>query len=129
MKLFDKFKTFDGSSTKQSTYFVTICRNRILDLMKPLMAQRSSLTKTTTNIDLEIFTDWNIENENDNNIMSEIKEYIAVHKHKDVLEQILGGLTQTEVARIKGVSKQYINKIYNDFVREMKKELIREENE
>jgi RNA polymerase sigma factor (sigma-70 family) len=124
-KLFTVYDTFDVlKKVKHTTYFTTICVNHLYTLMQPYGAKKNQI-RTTTNFDLKTIvdsTDYELLYVNKMTIQ-EIKKYISKHRNKAILELIVKGISQKNVANDFNVSKQYINKVWLDFIKELKEVL------
>lgn len=126
MKLFGMFEDDDERfTTGTTTYTTTICINHLKTMMQPFKAQKNPTTKTTTTFDLNSiqdgYNDFTTEIEKDQWL--QIEEKLATHKNKDIIEMILSGVPQKNVGKHFDKTRQSINKIYNDFVKEARKEM------
>jgi len=121
-KIHEVYDTFDKvNSTKRSTYFVNVCINHLYTLMQPYKFEKRKGLPITS-IDLSVFADSLDYEEMYANKMTvqEIIKYTRCHKLHRLLLPLIKGDKQIDVAIHNGVSKQYINKIWNEYILELK---------
>jgi len=121
-KLHSVYDTFNvDKGVKSTTYFTNICINHLYTLMQPYKAQKKQ-GKDIKTIDLKNFIDEVDYKELYHNklTLQEIKRYICTHKNKNVLLLLLDGYTQSDVARLKDITRQRVSQIYLGFIEEMK---------
>lgn len=122
-ELWVKFDKYDDDYAL-STFIYTVCRNCLLDLNKRATREkRNNIINGNRIPDIKDF-DFTIllnkeyiYNDYELDILDICLKELNDNKNKDIIVDILNGFTNEEVGNSNNVSRQYINKIYQDFIK------------
>ena len=115
--LSEKLDKYDKTKAKLSTYIKHVCKNKLINM-----------TKSSKNVREIPFRNVFI-NEEDTHTKEEkdvlllANDIMRKHKHKNIIFDIMIGVSQAEVARVHNVSRQYINKLWQEFLDEVRAKL------
>ena len=122
LKLWSSLNSYDSTKSKLSTYIYNVCRNHLVRLNRDANTSRKSNVingeriKDLKNLDLTLYIYNNKYTKYELEVIYDSLELLEDNKFKDIIVNILNGYTNQTVAEEFGVSKQYINKIYRDFI-------------
>lgn len=137
MKLWNVFNDYDDTY-KWTTFITIVCSNHLHNIVK----SENGLSKVNRTKDKKMLKDLRLDSKRFNHILGTISNdepkytseeteildnvyrYLDTYKHKDKIKLILQGKTYREVGEQYGVSKQYIYKLYKEFIKKIKKEYI-----
>lgn len=130
MKLYDVFSEFDDSYSP-STFITNVLRNHYHDLYRRENSQsrrnydeQGNMVRNATNFDFDLIDSGqdlmkDLENEE---VLRGVYQTLEEKsdRDKDIIQSVLDGETNDSVGQRYNVSKQRVNKIYMDFIEEVK---------
>ncbi len=122
-KLHEVYSSYDNDrNVKRTTYITTICKNHLLTLIQPYKAKNKWSKYIVTNIDVNTLKD-DIDYEElyvNKMTVEEIRKIAKESSNSEILLLLLSGLNQSQVARLINVSRQYVNQLWLQFIKEVK---------
>lgn len=114
-----KLDNYDSSKSKLSTYITLVTKNKLNNLYTnkrnvqeiPLGGKEDVETYIEANYELSP-----IEVE----ALATMKENIDKHEHKEILNELINGHNQQDVADKYGYTREWVNRIWRGFVNEIK---------
>lgn len=124
-KIHSVYPYYNNDKGVLSTYIVVICKHHIITLMQPYKSKKKKDVEIESDYDFTLISD-NIDYETlyENKMtMQEILDILKTYKHKEVIELILQGESQSDIAKQFNVSRQSISHKYLNFIKKVKEEL------
>ncbi len=120
MHVAKKLDEYDPKRSSMATYISRISRNKLRNLAK------SPKNKKEPVVDIEVvdlMQDDAVKGDIDRYVAREVAGILKDFPRKDIIGMIVGGMSQSDTARVMGVSRQYVSRIWKEFQEFCKKRL------
>lgn len=130
MKLWQVYQEYDGESAV-TTFITTVLTNHFLDLIRYESRdkrrnkdEKGNVLSDVKDVDLDIIQDeTDFYNGQYSWIVSRAYQKLENHSKKDILLELISGTSQTNMANQLGVSRQYVSKLWVDFLKDLREEI------
>lgn len=116
----EKLDEYDKSKSALSSYIYMVTKNKLNNLYHSKKNINRGDYEIKLNDCLLVFEELSPYTPNERIAIEVAYDVLNQYPRKDVIELILKGFKQADIARAYGVSKSYINQIFKDYIEKVK---------